>query len=460
MPGNSHQEEIVSALEEETALLRQTLLGRSVPDFSTHDEDESELIEFCKYLASVREILQCFASGNLDSDIQVRGAFGGYLKTLQAHLRHLTWQVEQVANGDFSQRVDFMGSFSSAFNSMVLQLEQSINEVKERESRLILLTAELQDEIELRRKTERELHQSEQRWNLAVRCSRDGIWDINLKTGEIWYSERLLEMFGYEPDTSPSGLYWHKLIHPDNAEEGEFLRRMLSGESPLLDFTLECQVQRTDQKYLWVRIRGMTVKEEGEAQASRMVGVTSDISLQKETEKNLAFRAMHDNLTGLPNRYLLEDRLKQHVANAIRNDDSFIFVALDLDYFKTVNDTWGHTAGDTLLVEFGKKIRENLRNTDTVARLGGDEFIFVYTCEKGKEEEHTAHIMDRLYKSFAVPVMFGDVSYTISSSMGISFFPKHTNEIDELFEKADEALYCSKRKGKNTYTIWTENAVE
>jgi diguanylate cyclase (GGDEF)-like protein len=197
----------------------------------------------------------------------------------------------------------------------------------------------------------------------------------------------------------------------------------------------------------------MPVQEDSN-KATRIVGVTSDISLQKETEYALAHRAMHDSLTGLPNRYLLDDRLQQHIASASRSGDSFIMVTLDLDNFKTVNDTWGHAAGDILLVELGKRVSACMRNTDTVARLGGDEFVFIYTCGQNKEQFATEQVMNRLYRSFQKPVNLGETEYRIHSSMGVSFFPKHATEIPDLFERADEALYIAKKKGKNTYCIW------
>ncbi len=446
---------------DELDLLQQILAGRSVPPLPGPDDgDQSGFALLCAHLASIRDILRYFAAGDFDKTIAVRGAFAGYLKTLQAHLKHLTWQVEQVAGGDFSQRVDFMGSFSVAFNSMVEQLKNSLEELKEREIRLLRLTEDLQEEILCRRQTERELHQSETRWNLAVECSQDGIWDIDLKTREAWYSDRLLEMFGYTKTGTAFKPNWSKIVHPENATEAVFLESLFSGKIPPQSFSVECQVHRHDGSDIWVRIRGMPVREEDNSKPTRMIGVVTDITLQKQTEKNLAYQAMHDNLTGLPNRYLLEDRLRQYVASASRNGDSFILVMLDLDDFKGVNDTWGHGAGDTLLIEFGKRIRDHLRNTDTVARIGGDEFVFIYTCARGHEDAASEQVFERLYRSFQVPVMLGDVAYMIHSSMGASYFPCHATELETLFERADEALYESKRKGKNTYTVWTPTGDE
>ena len=441
---------------DDLVLLRQILSGRTIPPLSEahhHKGQNTEIVYLYTELTTIRKILLQFSRGNFDEDIPIRGAIAGCLKTLQANLRHLTWQVQQVAEGDFSQRVDFMGDFSAAFNSMVVQLERSLTELKESESQLLNMTLDLQGEIKSRQKVEEDLRQSEERWNLAVQCSRDGIWDMNLETKQAWYSDRFLEMFRFEPEDLPKDLRWDLFVHPEDCQEAELLNQILLRQKALQPFVLECRIRCGDGDYLWTRIRGMPVAAAA-GPPCRIIGVATDISLQKETEKALAYQAMHDSLTGLPNRYLLNDRLLQHVATASRSGDSFILVTLDLDNFKGVNDTWGHAAGDILLVELGKRIKRCLRNTDTVARLGGDEFVFVYTCPKDMELSATEHVMTRLYNSFKETVDLGETIYTIRSSAGVAFFPKHATDIPTLFERADGALYQAKEKGKNTYAIW------
>ncbi|MDR2757595.1 MAG: diguanylate cyclase [Planctomycetaceae bacterium] len=440
-------------------ILRQILSGRSISSFEEIHFENTEIESICKELITIRELLVKFSNGDLDDNITIRGAIAGCLKTLQANLRHLTWQVQQVAEGDFSQRVEFMGVFSQAFNSMVVQLERSLTDLRESEKRLLKLNNELQDEIRFRKAAEKEVKRSEERWNLAVQCSRDGIWDINLSSKEAWYSERFLEMFQYSSEDLPEDLRWDLLVHPDDNEAADILYRIYALGECHQPFSVECRIRCHDDSYLWVRIRGMPIKEDADS-PSRIIGVTSDISFQKETETALAHRAMHDNLTGLPNRYLLDDRLRQHVANALRNDSAFIFVMMDLDNFKGVNDTYGHSAGDILLIELGKQVSNCIRNTDTVARLGGDEFVFIYTCAKGKELFATEQVMHRLYQSFQTQVNLGEVMYTIHSSMGVSFFPQHATDVTSLFERADEALYLAKERGKNTFAIWEPAAKE
>lgn len=439
--------------EEILVLVRQILSGRSIPELPDQGMENAETVSVCSDLIAIRRILQNFAAGNLEDDIHIRGAIAGCLKTLQANLRHLTWQVQQVAAGDFSQRVDFMGAFSEAFNSMVVQLHDSLSDLKESETRLLQSTLDLQDEIRQRIHAKKILQQSEERWNLAVQCSRDGIWDMNLETKQAWYSDRYMEMFGLTEADLPKDLRWDRFIHPDDVEEIEFFEKLFTRRIPPQEFCRDVRIRCSDGNYLWVRAKGMPVLQNADT-PSRIIGVMSDISFQKEKEYAMAYRAMHDNLTGLPNRYLLQDRLLQHVAVAKRNDSSFVLVTMDLDNFKGVNDTWGHGAGDVLLKKLADLLRACLRDTDTAARLGGDEFVFVYTCLKGQEETATKTVLERLYEMLATQVDLGPTTYTICTSAGVAFFPRHATDITELFEKADAALYQAKGRGKNTYSIW------
>jgi diguanylate cyclase (GGDEF)-like protein/PAS domain S-box-containing protein len=347
--------------------------------------------------------------------------------------------VGEVANGDFSQRVDFMGEFSVSFNSMVEQLEQSLTKLKEREVSLLDLTGELKA--------------SEERWNLAVQCSRDGIWDINLDERTTWYSENFMQMMHYTSEDLPQDLHWETKIHPDDYAETEALRSMLQGTGELLPFSVDCRFQKgkSQTEYLWINLRGMPIRI---GNTRRLIAVASDITAQKEMEESLTRQAMYDNLTGLPNRRLLNDRLKQAVATTKRTNSSFVFVTLDLDFFKAVNDTHGHSTGDHVLAELAKRLSMELRCTDTVARLGGDEFVAIYPCESGMEQTTTEIVMNRFYERLKPPVMLGNEEYQLRSSAGAAFFPKHTQDLPTLLEYADIALYKAKRNGKNQYAVY------
>jgi len=423
--------------EDDLKLLQRLLTARSLPDAVPETFENSDTASLYKDLADIRSSLLLFSRGNFDADVTGRNVLAAALKTLQANLRHLAWQVGEVAKGDFTQRVDFMGEFSLAFNSMTQQLDQSLTELKEREASLLALTADLKA--------------SEERWNLAVQCSRDGIWDIDIDKQTAWYSDSFMQMMHYTAESLPKTLCWEEIIHPDDLAQTADMLATLRGEGALLPFSEECRFRTGRGDYLWIRLRGMPVRA---GHIRRLIAVASDITAQKEAELSLTQQAMYDNLTGLPNRYLLDDRLKQAVANTERYGKPFVLVTLDLDFFKGVNDTYGHAAGDQILVELATRLSMGIRTTDTAARLGGDEFVALYPCEANMEQTTAENVMNNFYENLKPPVMLGDVEYQLRSSAGVAFFPKHAEDLPTLFEHADVALYKAKKNGKNQYAIY------
>jgi len=432
-------EKLTMSAEDDLKLLRQILVARSVPT-APESFDNEEIAALFDELVNIRNVLAHFACGNFDDDINGRNTFAAALKSLQANLRHLVWQVKEVARGDFSQRVDFMGEFSEAFNGMARQLNKSITDLKERETSLLALTTDLKA--------------SEERWNLAVQCSRDGIWDINIDDQTAWYSDNFMQMMSYKPEHLPKDLHWETMIHPVDHAQAETLSTVLHGTGALLPFSETCRLRTGLGNYLWVQFRGMPVRS---GNTRRLIAVVSDISEHKASEESWIHKALYDNLTGLPNRHLMNDRLKQAVANAGRHGHPFVFVTLDLDYFKEVNDTYGHAAGDQVLIELAQRLSRKLRPTDTAARLGGDEFVAIFPCKAGMEQTTAENVMERFYENLKPPVMLGDVEYQLRSSVGIAFFPKHAKDVKTLFEHADTALYKAKENGKNQYAIYDPN---
>ena len=409
--------------DNDVKLIRQILTARSVPAVVPEAFASDDTLAVYNDLAAVRSALTQFSRGNFDTDVIGRNVLAATLKALQANLRHLIWQVGEVAKGDFSQRVDFMGEFSTSFNSMVEQLEHSLNDLKA----------------------------SEERWNLAVQCSRDGILDINLDEQRAWYSDSFMQMMHYSQADIPEDLRWETMIHPDDNAHAEVLAAVLRGDGEPVPFLVECRLRTGRGNYLWVELRGMPVRS---GQVRRLIAVVSDISVKKETEESLILRAMYDNLTGLPNRWLLNDRLKQVIANSERTGNPFIYMTLDLDFFKEANDTYGHAAGDFLLVELAKRLSVGLRSMDTAARLGGDEFVAIYPCEPHMELVTAEVVMHRFYDNLKPPIILHGSAYQFRVSVGIAFFPEHAQDTTTLFERADAALYKAKKNGKNQYAIY------
>lgn len=179
------------------------------------------------------------------------------------------------------------------------------------------------------------------------------------------------------------------------------------------------------------------------------VALFTDITTIKEHEKHLEYLAHHDPLTNLPNRMLLSDRLFQAIAHAQRYQTILAVLYIDIDGFKEVNDTYGHTIGDALLVEISQRILSLLRKNETIARLGGDEFVALLTDIKTVDE--CEPFLIRLLDSITQPINIEEKTLHVSASIGVSFYPLDTNDADRLIENADQAMYIAKQTGKNRF---------
>lgn len=163
--------------------------------------------------------------------------------------------------------------------------------------------------------------------------------------------------------------------------------------------------------------------------------------------------AQFDPLTGLPNRELLRDRMEQAIHAASRTDQAFLGVLfVDLDRFKKINDTYGHAAGDAVLVEVARRLRGCLRESDTVARLGGDEFVALLCHLRSTEE--TTIVAERILDACSRPIVVGDNVFQISASVGVAAWPSDGQSVDELLQNADMAMYSSKGEGRNTLRFY------
>ncbi len=199
----------------------------------------------------------------------------------------------------------------------------------------------------------------------------------------------------------------------------------------------------------WLSISAITDDQE---QVMHYLGISSDITEIKQHQNQLDHIAHYDALTGLPNRTLLSDRLKQAVARADREQNMLAVCYLDLDGFKSINDTLGHDAGDSALIEIARRIKETVRGGETVARLGGDEFVILLLgLERGDE---CSMALDRLLAVIAEPIHIGDKSFILGASIGVSMYPMDDVDADTLLRHADQAMYSAKQSGKNRYILY------
>jgi len=176
---------------------------------------------------------------------------------------------------------------------------------------------------------------------------------------------------------------------------------------------------------------------------------------ERAAQQRIEHLAHYDTVTGLPNRALLTDRLEQEAARARRKSQGFAVLIFDLDGFKSVNDTWGHAAGDRVLSMVGVRARKCMRASDTVGRLGGDEFLAILP-ETGTAG--AVGVADKLRESLSEPYRLGKAVASLSASVGVSLFPDHGDDLETLQRSADAALYRAKRAGKNQTVVALEAA--
>lgn len=322
-------------LEEIAKYVRQLLTAPSHPPLPKGLEGAGELREVSEYIIQLRETLGRFARGDFSQDLLLRGVMAGSLKALQANLRHLTWQVEQVAQGDFSQRTDFLTGFSESFNHMVAQLDAARNELTAKKQELLDLTEELRHEVMQRETTLQALRESENKF-----------------------------------------------------------------------------------KYL----------------------------------------AEHDPLTGILNRRSFFELAERALSHGWTQKYDCGIALIDVDNFKNFNDTYGHQIGDTALKHVVSCSQRTLRQDDLLGRYGGEEFVFLFSRVNREQAKMAA---ERICSAVAdAPLEIGGIEICLTVSVGVALVGEHETQtpINRLMQgavgHADEALYESKRNGKNRVTLW------
>ncbi len=263
----------------------------------------------------------------------------------------------------------------------------------------------------------------------------------------IWKNRAMDRIFGYGPNELKGRLT--KQLFPDESAYqalGETAYPALNNQGI---YRSQVQMIKKDGSKVWIDLSGTLLTKE----TNESLWMLADITQIKEYQDNLEKIAFHDALTGLPNRLLVIDRLNQALAQAERLDQMLAVCYLDLDGFKPVNDTYGHAAGDTLLIEIAHRLQASIRVNDTVGRIGGDEFVLLLTNLENNDEYHS--ILERVIESIKQPVILGEIQRaTVSTSMGVSLFPQDAVDPGILLRYADQALYRAKQNGRNRYQFY------
>lgn len=262
-------------------------------------------------------------------------------------------------------------------------------------------------------------------------------------------NEKFCSMLGYTQDEL-RGLSLLDLSDVDGRDEArKFLEHRLSAGLPLLAPELEKTYRRKDGSLLWVsEALGLVRGVRGEPDF--LVAVTQDITARKELQSRLSRDALHDALTGLPNRVMFQDRLARVLESARRHGRLAAVLYVDLDGFKAVNDSRGHAAGDLLLQQVARRLEGCVRAEDTVSRLGGDEFGIVLATMA--HEHDCERVADKVIKTLSEPFEVEHQTVQISASVGAALFPLHGDDTAALVAHADLSMFAAKREGKNRFS--------
>jgi diguanylate cyclase (GGDEF)-like protein/PAS domain S-box-containing protein len=214
---------------------------------------------------------------------------------------------------------------------------------------------------------------------------------------------------------------------------------------------------RKDGSRIWVNL-AMTALRTEEDKITGYLGIAFDITERKKLTEHVNHLAHHDQLTGLPNRVLLTDRIRQAIQRAKRNKQRVAVLMVDIDHFKRINDSLGHSAGDSLLDSVAKKLCSAVRQTDTVARMGGDEFVIV--MPEFRDEQDAERCAEAILSKVATPTQLGNREVNVTVSVGLCIFPDYARDADSLLKNADAAMYEAKESGRNSYHTFSDGMVE
>lgn len=316
-----------------------------------------------------------------------------------------------------------------------------------------LLTA-VADQIAIaieRKRTEDALRLSQERFHLVTRATSDAIWDWNLYSDETWWNEGVIKLFGYTAEEMGNDIqFWRERLHPEDKERvlRDITQHIDTGKA---NWTDEYRFRRKDGTYAYVIDRGYVVYDADEMPV-RMIGSMMDVTDRKMLEDQLTHQALHDPLTNIANRALFQNRVDHALAKLPRSKDQLAVLFLDLDNFKSINDSLGHAAGDKLLVAVAERLQDCLRTTDTAARLGGDEFAVL--CESVTRVDEAVMIAERILSVFQQPFVIDGKETFVGTSIGIAASSDDARSSEALLRNADLAMYLAKNESKGTYVVF------
>jgi diguanylate cyclase (GGDEF)-like protein/PAS domain S-box-containing protein len=302
-------------------------------------------------------------------------------------------------------------------------------------------------DITERKQAESRLKESEEKFRLITENIGDLVALLDVDGRRIYNSPSYQNLFGPEGEMSKDSF---AEIHAEDRDRIRdlFQETVRTGKGSMDQF----RFIRPDGSVRFIESQGSVIRDE-KGEVSKVIVVSRDITERKMSEEHIRHLAQHDVLTNLPNRMLLTDRIGQAIAQAARASKSVAVLFLDLDRFKTINDSLGHEMGDRVLLAVAKRLSDALREGDTVARLGGDEFVVA--LPEISDTRDVGAVAGKVLKAVSQPLRIDHLELHIEVSIGVSLYPEDGQDADTLMRKADTAMYHAKSSGRNNYQFFT-----
>jgi diguanylate cyclase (GGDEF)-like protein/PAS domain S-box-containing protein len=388
-----------------------------------------------------------------DAAVEVLGYSREELLSMGPHDIDSSLDAETITGliaGMQTDKIQVFETTHTAKDGKVIPVEIKSSQVTYQGKRAILSIA--RDSTQ-RKQMEEELRENEERYRLLFESESDAVLVCDAETLQLEDANRAaLSLYGYSKSA------WRRLRVPDISAEAEksieSIEKVKAGDPDGTKIQLRYH-RKKDGTVFPVEITNAIFVSGGRKQ--KVIGMVRDITERVRAEETIRRLAYYDALTGLPNRVLFDDRLNRAMVHANRNQSKLAVMLLDLDYFKDINDTLGHSVGDQLLCAVANRLREILRRSDSVARLGGDEFLLLLS-EMARLQDAAA-IAQKILKAFRKPFLFDDHELMVTSSIGVVIYPDDGEDADTLLKNADIAMYQVKQKGRNNYQLYT-SAIE
>ncbi|WP_114327553.1 sensor domain-containing protein [Candidatus Colwellia aromaticivorans] len=325
----------------------------------------------------------------------------------------------------------------------------------EGEDNIVIIATNVTDLIALKNQAEK----NERRLAGILEVSGEGMWDWNTQTNDVFHNNRWEVITGVSNADNSFEEFQRCIFEEDKEIVNSAIKRLLEENIP---YDIEFRMQRpNDNKQIWIWDRGMVLEHNDQGEPLWVVGIMQDVTDKIINQKKIENLAFYDVLTQLPNRALLQDRMKQAIEYFKRSNIHGAILFLDLDQFKQLNDTYGHHAGDNLLIEVANRIQSTIRTEDTVARFGGDEFVIILNALNPdllkaalRVENIASNILQAVNKPYQLQTKKGEVDYVISASIGITMIDSIDIGASKLLQLADVALYRAKANGRDNFVMF------